>query len=93
MPLTLETVRLTPYDAVDAVPAGFKVAGEFKTRRAPSPMQHNWYSRHDSVQHEVFLMLSEAHKDKPEGYTVDELKGLYANDADKATVDEIINKF
>lgn len=93
MPLTLEQVRLTPYDATDAIPAGFKVAGEFKTRRAPSPMQYNWYSRWDSPQHLVFHLLATALATKPEGYTVEELKGLFDNDADKAKVDEIINKF
>lgn len=91
--LKLEQVRLTPYDASEAIPAGFKIAGEFKTRRAPSPMQFNWYSRHDSAQHEVFHLLATALATKPQGYTVDELKGLYDNDADKAKVDEIINKF
>lgn len=93
MPLTLQNVRLTPYDATEAIPAGFKVAGEFKTRRAPSPMQYNWYSRWESVAHEVFHLLATALATKPEGYTLDELKALYPNEADKAEVDKIINKF
>lgn len=93
MPLKLENVRLTPYPELTAIPAGFKIAGEFKTRRGPSPMQYNWYSRHDSVQHEVFHLLAMAPTEHPTGYTVDELKGLYTDDSDKAKVDEIINKF
>ena len=93
MPLKLEEVRLTPYDASEVIPTGFKVVGEFKTRRGPSPMQYNWYSRPDSVQHEVFHKLATAASTKTDGYTVDELKSSYDNDADKAKVDEIINKF
>jgi hypothetical protein len=93
MPLKLEQVRLTPFDAVETIPTGFKIAGEFKTRRAPLPFNYNWYARHDSVQHELFMLLAQALTTKPEGYTVDELKALFPNEADKAKVDEIINKF
>jgi hypothetical protein len=91
--MELNQVHLEHYPKLTEIPAGFKIVGEHKTRRGPSPMGHNWYSRWESAQFLIFQLLGLAPTNKPEGYTVDELKALFDNEADKAEVDKIISRF
>jgi len=90
MPLKLEEVRLEAYPASTTIPEGWKlVMTGFKTKRLPSPMPWNWYTRWNSVRHEVFHKLAMTDT----GYTIDELKSAYSSPEDTTEVDRVFELY
>ena len=88
MPLKLEQVRLEPYPECPGIPEGWKIVGEYKSKKDPSPNNYNWFANWDSVKHEVFHRLATTET----GLTLEELKSGYeAKDA--ADVDKVLKRF
>src|ERR1700757_39610 len=68
-------VKITPYPATDAIPAGWKLATKgYRSALPPMPMPYNWYSRHEDVSFDVFDILATS---GPAGVSAQELYARY----------------